>query len=113
MGLVFQGLAQLGIALLDLLEQSYILDGDDGLVRECLEKSDLFVAERPDFCAANNNGSNSFIFPQQGCNRHSASARTLLEESRFWKLRLKFSRDVVDVDCRPVDHGPSCWVAST
>ena len=40
-------------------------------------------------------------------------ATAFLEESRFRKLHLKFSRDVVDVDCRPVDHSPSCWVAAS
>src|SRR5262249_8392940 len=51
--LMLQGLAQFGIALLDLLEEPYVFDGDHGLVGEGFEKSDLFLRERADLHTAN------------------------------------------------------------
>src|SRR5262249_57277032 len=53
--LMFQGLAQFCVALLDLLEQADVLDGDDGLVGECFEKGYLLVCKRTNFCSANHN----------------------------------------------------------
>ena len=40
-------LAQLAVALLQLLEQAGVLDGDDGLVSERLDGRDLLVGEGP------------------------------------------------------------------
>ena len=44
--LLLQRLGQLAVALLQLLEQPGVLDGDDGLVGERLEQRDLPVGER-------------------------------------------------------------------
>ena len=46
--LMLQGLAQFCVALLDLLEQPHVLDGDDGLVGKGLEKCDLFLRKGTD-----------------------------------------------------------------
>src|SRR5215813_5596870 len=54
-GLMFQCLAQLGIALLKLLEQPYVFDGDYGLVGESFEKRDLLVSEGSYFGPVNDN----------------------------------------------------------
>ena len=43
-GLLLQRLAELAVALLQLLEQPGVLDGDDGLVRERLQQRDLLLA---------------------------------------------------------------------
>ena len=40
---MLQGLAQFCVALLELLEQPHVLDGDDGLVGEGFEQRDLLV----------------------------------------------------------------------
>src|SRR5262245_27737793 len=50
--LMFQGFAQLCVALLDLLEQSDIFNGDDSLISEGFEKFDLFFSKRSNFLAA-------------------------------------------------------------
>jgi hypothetical protein len=47
--LMLQGLAQFCVALLDLLEQPHVLDGNHSLVGEGLEQRDLLVRERTDF----------------------------------------------------------------
>ena len=44
-GLLLQRLGQVGIALLQLLEQPHVLDGDDRLVGERLDQRDLLVRE--------------------------------------------------------------------
>src|SRR5688572_20373114 len=54
--LMLQSFAQFCIALLDLLEQTHVLDGDDRLVGESLEKGNLLLSEGFDFRAANSNG---------------------------------------------------------
>ena len=53
--LMLQRLAQFCVALLDLLEQPHVLDGDHGLIGEGFEQRDLFVGERADLRAANMN----------------------------------------------------------
>ena len=45
-GLLLQRLAQLAVALLQLLEEPSVLDGDDRLVRKRLQQCDLLVGER-------------------------------------------------------------------
>ena len=48
-GLMLQRLAQFRVTLLEFFEQPDVLDGDDRLVGEGLEKCDLLVSERSDF----------------------------------------------------------------
>src|SRR5215467_9575112 len=50
--LLLQGLTELLITRLQLLEQAHVLDGDDRLIGEGLEERDLVVAERSNFEAA-------------------------------------------------------------
>ena len=51
--LMFQGLAQFCVALLDFLEQSHVFDGNYGLVGEGFEQGYLLFGERSDFGSAN------------------------------------------------------------
>src|SRR5262249_62236955 len=62
--LMLQRLAQFCIALLDLLEQPYILNGDDCLGSEGLEKRDMFLREGTDLRAANRNSADRDILTQ-------------------------------------------------
>ena len=52
-GLTLQGLTEVVIALLKLLKQPRVLDGDDGLVRERLQQRDLLIREWPDLVSEN------------------------------------------------------------
>src|SRR5262249_8946398 len=54
-GLMFQCLAHSGNALLRLLEQPYVFDGDYGLVGQSFEKRDLLVSEGSYFGPVNDN----------------------------------------------------------
>src|SRR6185437_11034865 len=47
-GLVLQRLAQFCVALLQLVEEPYVLDGNDCLIGKRFEEGDLFVGERTD-----------------------------------------------------------------
>ena len=51
--LMLQGFAQFCVALLDLLEQPHVLDGDYCLVGEGLEERNLLLGERPNLGAPN------------------------------------------------------------
>src|SRR4029434_5872407 len=95
--------AQFGVTLLDLLEQPHVLNGNDRLISKGFEEFDLLICKRSDFCAANHNGPNSSIFPQQGCNKHSANATSLLKVFRFRELRFKLCRNITDVNRLAVD----------
>src|SRR5215831_3887825 len=99
--------------MLEFLEKANVLNSDGGLVGEDLEESDLFFRERTDFSTANRNHSNWDSFSQQRRAKNSPSSSALLEEPRFRKLRVEFSGDVVDMDCRSVDHRASCRIVTT
>ena len=45
---MLQRLAQFRVALLQFFEQPHVLDGDDRLIGESFEESDLLVCERSD-----------------------------------------------------------------
>ncbi len=51
--LMLQRLAQFCVALAEFLEQPHVLDGDDGLVGEGFEQSNLLFGERTNLRAAN------------------------------------------------------------
>src|SRR5215470_10773254 len=61
-GLVLQGFAQFSVALLDLFEEPYILDGDHSLVREGFEELDLLVREGSNFGSPNHDSSDGNTF---------------------------------------------------
>jgi len=61
---MFQGLAQFCVALLDLLEQSHVLDGNHGLIGEGLQQSDLLVSERTGLDSKNYNRADRKTFAQ-------------------------------------------------
>ena len=63
---MLQRLAQLCVTLLDLLEQSHVLDGDDGLICECFEELDLRWSERTHLKATRRQCSNNFAFVAKG-----------------------------------------------
>src|SRR5262245_58102583 len=59
-GLMLQGLTQFRVALLDLLEPSHVLDGDDRLRSKSLKQFYLPLAERTDFLAADKERPNRY-----------------------------------------------------
>jgi len=71
-GLLRQRLAQ-------LVKQARVLDGDEGLRSEVLEKLDLLVVERSDLLAVNDNRTDRFVFLEH---RHSDVRPRATEPSR-------------------------------
>ena len=59
---MLQRLAQFRVALLDLLEQAHVLDGDDRLVGESLEEVDLLVGEWTDLRPADHDRTDGDTF---------------------------------------------------
>ena len=57
-------LLQASICALQFVEQSRILDGDDGLSGEVLDQLDLLIAERANFLAVHNDSADQFVFLQ-------------------------------------------------
>src|SRR5262245_52881420 len=66
--------AQFCVALLDLLEQPHVLDGDDRLGGERFEKLDLFLCKWADLQPANRNHSNWSSLAQQRCRQYRPNA---------------------------------------
>src|SRR5215467_7666236 len=61
---VLARLFKLPALVLDLVEQSHVLDGDCGLVGECCDKFDLLVGEWPYFRACQNQDADGDAFAQ-------------------------------------------------
>ncbi len=74
-------LHQLARAFLQFLEQSDVLDGDDGLVGEGLEERDLLVSERSNLRSANQDSSNGNTFAEQRRGKNRPSTETVLSEA--------------------------------
>src|SRR5690242_14764138 len=74
---MLQCLAQLCISILQLLEQSHVLDGDHRLVGEGLEQSNLLVRERPDLHTANAYYPDWYALAQQRCGKHRSVAHVM------------------------------------
>ena len=83
---MLQRLAQLGIALLNLFEQSHVLDGYHGLSSKGLEKRDLLFGEGPNFLSADLNRPDRNAFTNQRCNQSSPNSDGLTESPSLWKF---------------------------
>src|SRR6516225_2499153 len=60
-GLLLQRFGEIARALAQLVEQPRVLDGDDGLGGEILNKRDLLVCERPDLLPQNGDHTNQLV----------------------------------------------------
>src|SRR5262249_37636960 len=94
--------AELAVARLQLREEPDVLDGDDGLVGECLQQRDLALGKELDLGAAKLNRADGHAVPHQ---RHaedrpvSHSPCVLTAFRKFLGLGL----DVRDVESPPVE----------
>src|SRR5262249_25248283 len=111
--LMFQGLTEFGVALLDLLEQAHVFNRDHCLVGEGFKESDLFVCERPNLGAADRNSSNRNTFSQQRHDKHCPSASPLLGRLGAPKVGITLCCEIIHVHCLSVNYGPTGWPVST
>src|SRR5262245_29351712 len=110
--LMLQGLSQFCVSLLDLLEQSDILDSDDSLVGKGFEQSNLLVRERPDLPSQDQDSANGNAFTKQRCRKRRAMSPALLEGLRFGKFDFNFSEEVMHVNCLTVGYGSARYIAT-
>ena len=66
------------------IEQSRVLDGDDGLGGKILDQLDLLVGERPHFLAVNNDRADQFVLLEH---RHPSTRSSATEFSAIALLR--------------------------
>src|SRR5262249_48380582 len=93
--LLLEGLGQVAIARLQLLEQPDVLDGDDRLVGERAEKLDLRVAERADAGPAERDRTDGPAVAEHRDPQETAEARG---EGGILHRNLRVGEDVRDVD---------------
>src|SRR5688572_6885485 len=74
--LLFQRFLQFG-------EQPDVFDGDDCLIGEGFEKSDLLVGKWADFGSANQNSSDCDVFAKQWCSQESMNTEWFRESIAF------------------------------
>ena len=94
------------VALLQLLEQPGVLDGDDGLVRERLQQRDLLLGERADLEAVQHQHTDRPAVPTQRDAEAGPESVLLLGFTRPRKLDLDRLGLVVDVDDPTLQQGP-------
>src|SRR5262249_52339420 len=103
---MLQRLAQLRIALLDFLEQPYVLNGNYGLVGEGFEQGNLLVGEGSNFQSANRYRSNGNVFAQQRRDKHCTNADT--SGIARWEIVLRLCGKVMNVNGLPVNNRSTC-----
>ena len=104
---LFQRLLQFAGPLLNLLEESHILDGDDRLVGKGLEKLDLLVGEGLGLLAAHHDRPERDPFTQERCGERRPVAEPSREGSPFRKLGLIRLSKVPNMDGLPIHHCPT------
>src|SRR3990170_4794321 len=100
--LLIQRLGKVTIALLQFFEQPHVLDGDDGLIGESFEKSDLLIGERADVRSADMNCADRQAFAKQWRDQNSSNLAGPKAIRKFG-ARLR-GQNVMDVHGLSVDH---------
>src|SRR5262249_28477304 len=115
-GLLLQRLAEIGRALAQLIEESRVLDGDDGLPREARHQLNLLVAKRTDLLAVDADGADQLIFLEHGNGEDRAVAAVRNGGDEKWGAR-DIGRQLGDVGdlrglfgfSRPPEAGLRGW----
>src|SRR5262245_53205851 len=94
------GLREGLVLLLQLGEQTHVLNGNHRLVGERLEQADLSLTERTAFQSADMNGAERDALTEQGCGKRSAH---LFGHPCIREL-IQRRLNVVDVDRAPIQH---------
>ena len=112
--LLLQGFGEFAVALLQFFEQSHVLDGDDRLVGEGLEKPDLLFREGTDFGATNINRPDGNTFTEERGHKEGSSARLLLKLPYSLGTRSRFllASHRHEMVC-PIQNGPPGWETAT
>src|SRR5262245_58784453 len=110
---MLQGLAQFCVALLQFLKQPHVFNRDDGLVGEGLEKRNLLVGERSDFCAPDYNNSDCDALAQERSGKKRSTTGLLLKTPSIRVFCFDFRGYVINMDRPPFQNGQSAWQTTT
>src|SRR5262245_26564106 len=102
-GLMLQSLAQFRVALLDLLEQSHVLDRDDRLVGEGFEELDLLFREGADYSTTNDDDADRLVLAHEGRNEYRSDAEALDLGEAFRKLSSGDGEQIFNMNYIAVD----------
>jgi hypothetical protein len=104
--LLVQCLLQLTGPGLHLLEQPRVLDGDNSLVGESFEQTDLLIREESDLIAPSLNVTDCQTVLEQGNTKDGPVPALPRKVTAFWEL-VDLGLQVFNVDQAPVDNGPT------
>src|SRR5262245_18569506 len=104
---MLQRLAQFGVALLQFLEQAHVLNSNDSLVGEGLQKSDLFGSERTRLDSSNKDRAERCTLPEQWDSQPSPGQKTTLTFQRcgLGKFRIQVCNFFINMNLLPVGYG--------
>ena len=94
------------VLFLELREQPDVLNGDDSLVGEGVEQSDLFVRERVHLGTPEHYRAHRRSLPQQRNAQYRSPAMLMSQGSAFGKT-LHLGLDISHVNSPPLEHGAS------
>src|SRR5262245_18136368 len=100
---MLQGLSQFCVALLDLLEQPHVFDGDDRLVGEDFKKRDLLLREGADYSTTNDDDADRLVLAHEGRNEYRSDAEALDLGDAFRKLSSGDGEQIFNMDYIAVD----------
>ena len=106
-GLMLQGLAQFRVAFLQFFEQPHVLDGNDGLVCEGLQQSDLLLREWADCGAPDQNNADRTPFSLQRGDQYGSNTLPVQGNLNIRELGCP-ERQVLNVDQFIVHERPAC-----
>ena len=104
LGDLFMGEGQRAVFLLELREQSHVLDGNDGLVGERLQQASLLVGERVHIRASELDDADRCTLAHEGNTQRGAKTHLRREGARFGEL-LRLSLEVGDLNGSLLQHG--------
>src|SRR5262245_52153974 len=110
--LMLQRFAQFRITRFEFLEQADVFDGDDSLVGESFEQSNLLVRERPDLPSQDQDSANGNAFTEQRCRERRAMSPALLEGLGLRKFGFNFSEKVMHVNRLTIGYYSARYIAT-
>src|SRR5262249_1218973 len=110
--LMLQGFTQLRVALLEFFKQPHVLNRDDSLGRKGFKEFNLLSGERTDLLSTDRNSSNRNPLAQQRCDKQCPRAGPLLACLGTTKLSFYLYREIVHMNCLPLNYSTTSWAVS-
>src|SRR5215468_8331561 len=97
---------------LQFFKQPHVLDRDDGLGRKGFKEFNLLSGERTDLLSTDRNSSNRNTLSQQRCDKQCPRAGPLLACLGTTKLSFHLYREIVHMNCLPLNYSTTSWAVS-